>query len=503
MQTTSILTSIDTQAGAAKANKQVAPPQSENSFNHYLNKEISAQKNADANKDAAAPFQTSPQSTPVPANSGKSKNTDEASSDEDRGQANSPAATEVPQDQSIGAQIIALVGNLAQFPRELEDTINAPTPTANTIKIEGESPIKSLDNLAGVNCATPTPQNGSLQPSESDAALPDKLPLNIATNGTVAAIATLAITEQVPPAPENFGELLAAQTSGSANQAAGKELKTLPPKEDEVRPNQEIASISDKLIPTALHKSRPEAGAENSAPVSNLVLKKDITETVSSVKTTAAPQVLQETGNAAHVQTANQAANVTDKIADQFADTKSAEAGKDSIATPAPLPSVALQANAVGTPMHNAVTTEHISPRVGTNGWDRAVAQKIVWMVGGSMQSAELTLNPPDLGPLQVVLSVNNDQANATFTAAQPEVREALESALPRLRQMLSDAGVQLTGFSVNAQTAGQGQAFSGHPTHPSPRPLPGATLADVNVQPVAPQAVRASAQTGLVDTFV
>ncbi|MFZ6846374.1 flagellar hook-length control protein FliK [Undibacterium sp. RuTC16W] len=104
----------------------------------------------------------------------------------------------------------------------------------------------------------------------------------------------------------------------------------------------------------------------------------------------------------------------------------------------------------------STMAAEHLSPRVGSSAWDQAVGQKVVWMVAGGEQTAELTLNPPDLGPLQIVLSVSNDQASATFSSAQPEVREALEAALPRLKQMMNDAGVQLSGFSVNSQASQQ-----------------------------------------------
>ncbi|MDR3393189.1 MAG: flagellar hook-length control protein FliK [Sulfuriferula sp.] len=97
-----------------------------------------------------------------------------------------------------------------------------------------------------------------------------------------------------------------------------------------------------------------------------------------------------------------------------------------------------------------------LAPRVGSAGWDQALGQKIVWMVGGAEQSASMTLNPPDLGPLQVVLSVTNDQANATFIAAQPEVRLAIEAAMPKLREMMSDAGIQLGQTNVSADSSGQ-----------------------------------------------
>ena len=45
-------------------------------------------------------------------------------------------------------------------------------------------------------------------------------------------------------------------------------------------------------------------------------------------------------------------------------------------------------------------------------------------MTAGALQTASLTLNPPNLGPLQVVLNVTHDQATASFFAAQPEVRQ-------------------------------------------------------------------------------
>ncbi|MDO8651609.1 MAG: flagellar hook-length control protein FliK [Undibacterium sp.] len=144
----------------------------------------------------------------------------------------------------------------------------------------------------------------------------------------------------------------------------------------------------------------------------------------------------------------------------------------------------------------------HLTPHVGTAAWDQAVGQKVVWMVAGGQQTAELTLNPPDLGPLQVIISVNNDQANASFFSAQPEVRDALESALPKLRQMMSDAGVQLSGFSVNSQSSNQGSQFSGE--RPTTRTQNNSN--EKNGDSSSPALVSTSiikTKEGLVDTFV
>ncbi len=146
-------------------------------------------------------------------------------------------------------------------------------------------------------------------------------------------------------------------------------------------------------------------------------------------------------------------------------------------------------------------TQEKLTPRVGTPAWDQALGQKVVWMVAGEQQSASLTLNPPDLGPLQVVLNVSNSQANATFISAQPEVRQALESALPKLREMLGEAGIQLGQASVNSGTPGQQSAHGEQQGHGTRR----AESIDSQQADAPLRSARTSISAGgrgLVDTF-
>ena len=103
--------------------------------------------------------------------------------------------------------------------------------------------------------------------------------------------------------------------------------------------------------------------------------------------------------------------------------------------------------------------TDKLAPSVGTTAWSQALGEKIVWMAAGAQQTASLTLNPPNLGPLQIVLHVSNDQATASFFSTQPEVRQALESAFPRLREMMNEAGIQLGQATVSADTPQQNNA--------------------------------------------
>jgi len=147
---------------------------------------------------------------------------------------------------------------------------------------------------------------------------------------------------------------------------------------------------------------------------------------------------------------------------------------------------------------------DKIAARVGTPGWDNQVAQKIVWMVAGKEQSASLTLNPPDLGPMQVVLSVTNDQASVTFSAAQPEVRQALENAMPKLRDMMSESGIALGNATVNDGSAGQRQAQgeAARQGGANGRLDNGNGSAAQAEARVAARAPRGGERQGLVDTF-
>ena len=137
-----------------------------------------------------------------------------------------------------------------------------------------------------------------------------------------------------------------------------------------------------------------------------------------------------------------------------------------------------------------------LAPPVGTDAWDQTLGQRVVWMAAGAEQSASLTLNPPDLGPMQVVLHVSNGQADASFFSAQPEVRQALEAAMPKLREMLGQAGVSLGQTSVSAGNPG-----SGGDARPGARGNQGGTGANEAV--ISSSGVRGfSSGNGLVDTF-
>jgi flagellar hook-length control protein FliK len=102
---------------------------------------------------------------------------------------------------------------------------------------------------------------------------------------------------------------------------------------------------------------------------------------------------------------------------------------------------------------------------VGQPKWGGEFAQKVVWLTSQQNQVAEIHLNPAHLGPVDVMLSITQDQATAQFLSPHLAVREAIEQALPRLREMMAENGIQLGNVMVGAdsfqQENKQQQAYS------------------------------------------
>ena len=192
------------------------------------------------------------------------------------------------------------------------------------------------------------------------------------------------------------------------------------------------------------------------------------------------------------------------QFAARLQDSMAQAAALKETAAPEGLTNLMAQANALQTAQAaGAVPTDRLSARVGTPAWDNQVGQKVIWMVGGEEQSATLELNPPDLGPVQVVLNVSNEMASVTFSAQQLEVRQALENSLPRLREMMNESGIALGNATVNAGSDGsqqQGQQGSGRSGNGGGNGVGGGDSAVADTAPRHRTGILGGA--GAVDTF-
>lgn len=90
---------------------------------------------------------------------------------------------------------------------------------------------------------------------------------------------------------------------------------------------------------------------------------------------------------------------------------------------------------------------------LGTRAWAEDVGQQVSWLAGQGQSKAELILTPPHLGRVEVSLSMNGDSTSAVFVSPSAAVRDALEQALPRLREAMAEAGIQLGQAHVSAES--------------------------------------------------
>ncbi|GIU03280.1 flagellar hook-length control protein FliK [Shewanella morhuae] len=83
--------------------------------------------------------------------------------------------------------------------------------------------------------------------------------------------------------------------------------------------------------------------------------------------------------------------------------------------------------------------------------------QQLITMVSQGIQHAEIRLDPPELGHMLVKIQVHGDQTQVQFHVTQSQTRDLVEQAMPRLRELLQDQGMQLADSHVS-------QGDQGHP---------------------------------------
>ena len=91
--------------------------------------------------------------------------------------------------------------------------------------------------------------------------------------------------------------------------------------------------------------------------------------------------------------------------------------------------------------------------------------EKIRWMVNARNTMAEIRLDPPELGSMQVRVNVAGDAASVSFVVQSQQAKDALAEAMPKLRDMLSEQGIELGDAEVrkdNSSNNEHGQQLAG-----------------------------------------
>lgn len=84
-----------------------------------------------------------------------------------------------------------------------------------------------------------------------------------------------------------------------------------------------------------------------------------------------------------------------------------------------------------------------------------SLGNRVQWLAEQGGGEVRLRLAPEGLGPVEIRLQLDGERVDLAMHAVQAETRQALEQALPRLREMLAQNGLQLGQADVGQ---GQGQ---------------------------------------------
>ena len=95
---------------------------------------------------------------------------------------------------------------------------------------------------------------------------------------------------------------------------------------------------------------------------------------------------------------------------------------------------------------------------VRTPTWQEAFANRVQWLVETQTGEARIKLNPPELGAVDVKISLVDDKTYVQLTTATAAARDELAQGLPRLRELLTGSGLEVGGASVH----------NGHDQHPT-----------------------------------
>lgn len=135
-----------------------------------------------------------------------------------------------------------------------------------------------------------------------------------------------------------------------------------------------------------------------------------------------------------------------------------------------------------------------LSHSVATPDWSEALGNRVLWLANQRIQAAQIRLHPPHLGPLEVRVSVVDDTASVSFGVHNAFTRDALEAALPQLREMLAQQGLQLTDANVSHRGLGSEQQH---------RHGPGAFVErEADTNDLSPQHEMPRRRLGLVDDY-
>lgn len=370
-------------------------------------------------------------------------------------------------------------------PAEGTETVETTTQmtfaeVASRLALIASYSTPSTANPAGSGAHPATPSAASLSQATVQTPPGNLAPSN-ASPATVALLASTALASAAPPDGQVAlaGERAFAETPRIATQtpanAAASTMALLPTNGSATAPPNNTGELAQSAVGPSLNRtlvataqqaigaSRPTASSAKALPAEAATTPVNPPTLAASLETIPAqPFTTMQPGmhalsplNTALTPTVN-----ADAVASLLAEaetvsvTSSASKGSEQV-----LPAALTSQNQA---MPNSPATATLNTPLTSPAWPSQLGQQLIQFAqrGGEHQ-VKMQLHPAELGPLSITLKVTEQGTQAHFLSSHAPVRQALEQAIPQLREALAEQGISLGETSVGEQQTPNEQAFA------------------------------------------
>ncbi|MET1255059.1 flagellar hook-length control protein FliK [Aliikangiella maris] len=103
-------------------------------------------------------------------------------------------------------------------------------------------------------------------------------------------------------------------------------------------------------------------------------------------------------------------------------------------------------------PMRLSPESSFTHPLFARQDFSPNLALRVQWMLNQGLSSAEIMMDPPEMGPLSVKIQQTNGETHIVFQVNNPATKELLEENMQKLKNMLAESGINLGDTEVNQQ---------------------------------------------------
>ena len=103
-----------------------------------------------------------------------------------------------------------------------------------------------------------------------------------------------------------------------------------------------------------------------------------------------------------------------------------------------------------------------VSNSANNQQWGDALGERVSFLINQKLNSAEIRIDPPHLGKLDIQIHIKDDAAQVVIHTQHAQTRDLIENSSLRLREILQDAGYSSVDVNVSHRDSSSQQQASG-----------------------------------------